>query len=168
MRSGNVLFSAVHFFVILLILSLGGLLLALPYAETFRFHLTYYIYERPGLFKLIGGVTLGFGLLLFLGFYFLNKRRFLTVRMGPAMTQIDERVVQDYVQDYFKEKHTSDEGVVDVVVQKGEVLEIIVPAPKDWEGEVEEHLQRLQNDLGDRLSRRLGYYKEFYLTLSDN
>ena len=168
MRSGNILFSAVHFFVILLILSLGGLLLALPYAETFRFHLTYYIYERPDLFKLIGGVSLGFGVLLLIGFYFLNKRHFLTVKMGPAATQIDEAIVQNYVQDYWKEKHASDEGLVDVVVQKGEVLEIIVPAPKDWEGEVEEHLLRLQNDLGDRLSRRLGYYREFYITLTDN
>ena len=111
---------------------------------------------------------MGFGLLLFIGFYLLNKRRFLTVKMGPALTRIDEAIVHDYVQDYWREKHASDEGVVDVVVQKGEVLEIIVPAPRDWEGEVEEHLQRLQNDLGDRLSRRLGYYREFYLTLSDN
>ncbi|MCP5490895.1 MAG: hypothetical protein H7A42_07275 [Chlamydiales bacterium] len=168
MRSGNILFSAVHFFVILLILSLGGLLLALPYAETFRFQLAYYIYERPDLFKLIGAITLGFAVLLFLGFYLLNKRRFITVKMGPAMTQIDEKVVQDYVQDYWNEKQPSEEGVVDVVVQKGEILEIIVPIPKNWEGEVEEHLVQLQNDLGDRLSRRLGYYKEFYLTLSDN
>jgi len=167
MRLGNILFSAVHFFVTLLVMSLGGLCLALPYAETFRFHLTHYIYEKPELFLIIGGVTLSFGALLFIGFYLLNRRRFLTVKMEPAATLVDETIVQDYVQEYWKERHPAEETPVDVVVQKGEVLEIIVPAPKDWEGEVEEHLLNLQNDLGDRLSRRLGYYREFYLTLSD-
>ena len=167
MRTGNILFSAVHFFVIFIILSLGGFLLVLPYAESFRYHLIHYIYERPDLFKLLGGVIMGSGFLLFLGFYFLNRRRFLTIKMGPASTLIDEKVVQDYVQEYWKEKYPAQEAPLDVIVQKGGILEIIIPKPRDWEGEIGESLLRLQDDLGDRLARCLGYDREFYLTLSD-
>lgn len=167
MRTSNVLFSAAHFFVVFFVICLGCLFCAFPYAQQFRLSFIHFLQQEPETFQWIGGAILAFGGLLLLGFSLLNRRRFLRIQMGPAKTLVDEAIVQDYVQTYWKEKHPDDDVHVDVVVQKGETLEIIVPASKDWEGKVEEHLEAVQNDLGDRLSRRLGYYREFYLTLSD-
>ena len=167
MRTRNLLFSAAHFFVALFIISLGIFFLALPYADEFRLFATHFIHNKPELLKLIGGLVLTTGVILFSSLYMLNRRRYLRIKMGPAETLIDEAIVHDYVSEYWKEMQPFEDSHIDVMVQKGEVLEIIVNTPKNWEGEVEEHLARLQNDLGDRLARRLGYYREFYLTLSD-
>jgi hypothetical protein len=167
MRTGNLLFSAAHFFVALFIISLGIFFLALPYADEFRFFATHFIHNKPELLKLIGGLILGTGVILFSALYVLNRHRYLRIKMGPAETLIDEAIIHNYVSEYWREMQPYEDAQIDVMVQKGEVLEIIVTTPKNWEGKVEEHLMRLQDDLGDRLARRLGYYREFYLTLSD-
>src|SRR5690606_13900021 len=115
MRSGHILFSAVHFFVVLFILSLGVFFLAFPYADAIRFQIAHLIESEPGLFKTIGLFVLGFGALLFFGFTLLNKRRFLTIQMGPSKVLVDETIIHDYVTLYWKKFLPENDISVDIV-----------------------------------------------------
>lgn len=166
MKTGNILLSAIHFLVLLIILSLGSILLALPYTKSFLYYLSDSLHHQPHLFKLLGGITLSFGLLLFIPFYLLNKRSFLTLKVGSATTTIDQSIVQNYIQKYWEKKHPTKQPLIDVVIKKGKTLEIILSIPENWEGEVEENLIDLENDLKNCLSSQLGYHQPFYLTLT--
>lgn len=165
MRTANLFFSALHFFLVLIILALGGFFLSFPYTESFRYNLTYYLYHYPEFFKLTGSMVMGFGLLLFIGFYRLNKRCFLTIETRPITTLVDEGIIQDWIQNYWKAKYPGKEIGVDIVVQKGVVLQIFLPLPEDCEKEGKEFLASLQSDLADQLFHLLGYRREFYITL---
>ena len=167
MRTANLLFSAAHFLVVLTTLALGGFFLSLPYTESFRYNLTYYLYHRPEFFTLTGSMMMSFGLLLLFGLYRVNRRRFLTIETRPMTTLVDEGIIHNWIQQYWREKYPKKEACIDVVVQKGKVLQIFLPIPENWEGEREELLISLQNDLAKRLFYLLGYHREFYITLYD-
>jgi hypothetical protein len=164
MRAGNILFSAAHLFVIVSIFSLGALFFALPYAESLRFYLVYYLYEEPQTVLVIGGGCLIFGLLLLIGFYRLNRSQFLTIKMDRFELEIDPLVVRGSVQNFWKNAYPFEKGVVDVVVQKEKKMEILLHMPKGWEDSLEENLFKLQKALGRHLSKELGYGDEFYVT----
>jgi len=165
MRTGHVLFSAVHFFVVLFLIAFGGCLLALPFAESVKMQLIHLIYYKANLLMWIGAAIVSFSSILFVFLYLLNRRCFLKLQTEKVSCLIDEKVALDYVIHYWKE-HFPDEETPDVVVHHGKTLEVIARAPKTWEENAQKHLAMLEHQLGDELSFHLGYQQTFHLTLS--
>lgn len=151
------------------ILSLGALFVAISSYPHVRFILTSFLHSPKvdNLFY-IGVTTLGLGVLLVIGLYFLGRKKTFQVQMQCLKTDIDKEIIREYVSVYWKGIFTGSHRKVDVALHPGGRLEIISEIPKfSQEEEREEMLFKIQNELGAVLARRLGYEKEFILTLSE-
>ncbi|MCB1072737.1 MAG: hypothetical protein H7A41_00445 [Chlamydiales bacterium] len=161
MRSGNLLFSAVHFFVIFLIFGMGALFLALPYADYFRIQLMNLLIHPSDLCYAIGGALIGFGALLFILLYLMNRRSYFQVEMRGTKVQVDEKVIRDAVSTYFKALFPGKNPVNDIAIKGKSMIELIVSLPQEKE---EDFLEKVEEELGEILARRLGYQNRFLLT----
>lgn len=165
MRTGNILFSAVHFFVVFLVMGVGFFFLALPHADYFRVQLINFLEDPHSMCTLIGGVILGIGALLFTAAYLLNRRQYLSLEMEGASFDIEEGVIQRCVKAYFQGRFPDFEAVSDVAIRGKSTIEVMtsLPAPQE-EGFFEE----VEEEIGFILARRLGYQKPFTVTFVEN
>ena len=164
MKSGNVLFSAVHFFVIFFILTVGVLFLVLPYADHFRILLINSLLNDLPLYQILGYALIGASLLLFVGLYMLNRRRFFQIEMEAAFIEVDKGLIQEMVRGYWKELFPGKDSSVDVVVTGKQTLEVVASLPEEKE---EDFFERVQRELGSLLARQFGYQKPFIVTLAE-
>ena len=164
MRTGHLLFSAVHFLVVFFLIAVGVFLIALPHAPHFWLSLTAALTEAPELFTKFGWGILVFGFFLFVGLYFLNRRHFIRFQSEGVKISVDEMVIQKSVHDHIKTFFPDIEMGTDVAIKGKDKLEIIIYLPQIQEEE--EVWQRVENELGTLLHDLLGYRKEFYLTLA--
>jgi len=165
MRSGNVLFSAVHFFVVLFIIALGVFFIAIPYADHFRFLLSAMLLDNPDVFAKIGWGVLSLGLMLFFGFYLLNRKRYIHLTMQASKLSIEETIVRDYVYDYWKSLFPKNEVVTDIVITGNEQIEIVANLPKVAMENDDALFEKMEKELSAILERRLGYKRDLLLTL---
>ncbi len=162
MRLGNLLFSVVHLFVVVFVFSIGALLLGASYSMAFRISFVETVLEQPLLFTLLGGACTLLGFFLLIGFYAMHRRRYLTFEMNTNKTRIDESIVKDYVADYWNSQFKR--KVLDVVFHPKQKLEVIADLP-----DVEETtLKRVEDELSVLLARRLGYERDFQLTIIES
>ena len=162
MRSSNVLFSAVHLFVVFLILAVGCFFLVLPQTTQFRWKLIELLFHYPAIFMRIGIGMVGIGTLLFIGFFVLNKKRYLSFSMHTQEISIDENIAHDYVLSYWKEAFPDGDVASDVVVHSSNKVEVIAHIPKL----TDEMLIKVEEELGAILERKMGYNGSFLLTLN--
>lgn len=166
MRTGNVLFSAVHFFVFLLILSVGGFLIALSKMLSLRFLLSQCISDHYSLFLPIGIALMAFAGILFAGLYAMNRKRYYTVKMQCHKTGIDEALIQKYVEKYWKEKFPHHALSIGVILLPHQKIEVVAEIPPNSEEEQIEILAGVEKELGGIFAQQLGFKKDFTMTLS--
>ncbi len=154
MKTGNLLFSAVHLFVTSFIIGVGILFLALPYATPLRVALMNFLLEPGSTCRLIGGLVLGFGTLLFIALFYLNRRSFLSLDVA----HVDTGVIQGYALDHFQKKFPGEEWSFDVTVHPKGRLEIFTAGM----GQLEE--EEFEGEWKTFLGKRLHYFKPFTLT----
>lgn len=161
MRSGNLLFSAIHFFVIFLIFGVGALFISLPHADYLRIQLVNVLIHPSGLCFVIGGILIGFGALLFIILYLMNRRRYFQIEMQGTKIEVDEKVIRDSVSTYFKALFPGQNLVNDIAIKGKSMIELIVSLPQEKE---EDFFEKVEEELRTILARRLGYQNRFSLT----
>lgn len=164
MRTSNILFSAVHFFVIFFILTVGVLFVVLPYADHFRVLLINSLLSDLPLYQILGYAMIGASLLLFIGLYILNRRRFFQIEMGASLVEVDKGLIQDMVRGYWKELFPGKDTSVDIVISGKQSLEVVASLPEERE---EDFFEQVQRELGSLLARQFGYQKPFTVTLAE-
>ena len=165
MRTGHLLFSAVHLFMVLLIFAFGVFFLLLESSDSLRLGLEQLLVNNGRIFVKIGIVFLSVGCLLLIGLYRLNKQPYLTLKISGSKVLIDEAIIRDYLEHYWKEVFPHQEIRSEVVLHLPQKLEIIVELPAMQEEDKEPLLSRMENELSVLLARKLGYEKEFFLTI---
>lgn len=166
MRRGHFLFSAAHLFVVFFIISVGTLFCSIPYSPQFQFAFVRLVLHEHAFFMIVGAIFLFFGIFLLIGFYALNKKRFFQIEMDHCKTLIDESIIKEYIVDYWKESFPVLNPHLDIVIHKGQKIELITSSfPPTLEENEESLLRRIQEELSVLLARRLGYEKEFLLTI---
>ena len=163
MRVSYFLSSLLHLFVLILVVALGGAFMAFEYAPGLRQMCYHILQEDSSLMFQIGVAIEGLALLLLLFFWIEYRRRFFTIEMRGCQAKIDEALIEAYVQEYWKES-LKENAKVKVVLHSNQRVEVIanrVPFTMDDE----KTLSRVQNELGVLLARRLGYEREFLLTV---
>jgi hypothetical protein len=165
MRTGNILFSAVHFFVVFLVLGVGVLFLALPHADYFLMQLINFLEYPRSICTLIGGVILGIGVILFVVAYLLNRRQYVSLEMEGASVDIEEGVIRSCAKAYFQERFPDFESVSDVAIRGKSTIEIMTSLPSPQK---KEFFEEVEEELGFILARHLGYQKPFTVTFVEN
>lgn len=165
MRTGHLLFSAVHFFMVFLVIALGVVFLTLPYADVFRMELIQLL-DHPSETSLwLGGGIVGIGILLFIAAYMLSRRQYVQIEMGGSPVTINEKVIRRCTQEYFKERFPDFAPLSDVVIKGKSTIEIITSLPKPQE---EEFFEEVEEELSSLLARRLGYIAPFTVTFVES
>lgn len=85
--------------------------------------------------------------------------------MKGAKVVIEEAIIKEYVEGYWKEIFHIERPDLKVIIHPTQRLEIVTKLPKA--GDPEEVLKRIENELGVLLARKLGYEKEFTLTIHE-
>jgi len=157
MRVSNILFSAIHLLVVFFIACVGLVLVILPFSPKLLFAVTMSLINSPEVYGKVGYGILGSSVVLFFGFYMLNRRRFIQYKMEGF--SIDPKVAEKYVRDYWHGLFPGND--VEVLVRRPGQLEVIAQMPTVEE----ELLERIEKELGSIFSSKLGYNDSFILTV---
>ena len=162
MRTGYVLFSAIHFLFLAMFVCIGLFFLSLPTLPHLKVLALKFFSLPDATFYLAGGVILSVALSLFGGFWVMNKTRYFQLEMQLPSGVIEIPVVRSLVQRYWEEKFPKSKGNVDVVLHKRQKIEIFLPLPNV--SDLEMFLTELEKELGVLLKQNLGYDQPFRLT----
>lgn len=165
MRPGNLLFSAVQFIFVVVVLSLGAFLIGLANAPLLRSAIATMFLEKSALFTFLGVMLLIIGLLLLLGFYSMQRGRYLSVEMKDRKTQIEIRLVKEYVEKYWKNTFPDQDVHTEVLIYPNQKIELSLQIPNLSFEEQQAVLEKVEKELGDLFAKKLGYNREFVCNL---
>ena len=159
-RRSHKFFSAIELLVVLFILGSGLLLMGVHYSPILRNGAIRLLIEQQWFLLSVGELLVILSLFLFVGFYFMNRRRFLSFQVGSSKASINESIVSDYVTSYWKENFPEVKALPEVCFRGGKELEVIAHVP-----EGDQLLERVESELSVVLARKVGYEKPFTLTI---
>lgn len=163
MRKENLLFSAVQFFLVLVVGCTGLFFIALPWAPHVRFTCAAFLAERDDLFMPLGGFILGIAVILGVGFYFMQRKAYFQVRMSPAI-HVEKALLKTLLEAYWKERYPDDKLKTDVVLHRDQRIELVAELPSLKSAEPEKLLADVQLEVGKLMLQQLGYKRDFIFT----
>lgn len=169
MRTGTLLLSAIHFFVVLIVLSVGAFFLSIPYAPHVRVLLIDALLGETQSIMLFGYAILLLGVLLLTGFYAMYRRPYLQLEMEPKVigseVTLELGLLRDYVEKYWKELFPENNLTTDIVIHANQEIELVAEMPDVPPLEHTVLLEKIEKELGELLAKNLGYNKDFLLTV---
>ena len=167
MRPGHVLFSAVQLLITAVLLCVGGFFFFLPWAPHMRLQLISLFSEREDLFILIGSGFLGLGLILLIGFYFMNRHSYYQLEMkdDKHTAAVEILLLRKSVELYWKRLFPDKDLSTDVLLHHGQKIEVIVELPSMSQEEEQLLLEKAEKEIGALLTNQIGYFKEFLFTV---
>ena len=168
MKNGHLLFSAVHLIVTFFIIASGLLSMSLFFNQETRFRLAHMLEnEGASLFFAVGVAVTFVGVMLLIGFYMMYRRRYYKIRMNCSKVLVDQSIVKEYVSDYWSKLFPGEKLFLDVAFGANQHLEVITQVPRLEKDQRELVFKRVENELGVILARKIGYEKEFVLTVCE-
>jgi hypothetical protein len=165
MKSGNLLFSAVQFLFVVVIMMLGVFFIGLQHASYLHFAVVQFLSQQTFPFSLIGFLILGCGALLLYGFYAMHRGWYYTLNMGRHEALVDLPVIQGVVREYWKTVFPEQDLTIEVNVTKEQKIEMFMELPLLTPEKQLKALEKAQLDLSDLLQKHLGYRKDFSLSV---
>ena len=170
MRLENALLSLIHLISLIFFIGLGCFLLSAAASYPLRGQMEMLMQSmlnlvEPKSLTVLGLIFLGYGLLLFCLLLMGYRKAFLRVSLKGSKVYIDRAIVEDYVLDYFKTLLGAKNPPLEVIFHPQQRLEILTKLPDSEDKEL--LIQRIENELGVLLARKLGYKEEFILTLHE-
>ena len=159
----NGLLSAVHFFIVLFFLFIGGGLFLLAERASMRASLAHLLTYHPESIVLSGSIFLSMGLFLLIGFYALYRGSYYVLKFSPHKVFINRTVIQEYVELYWKSLNLSSH-VKEVVIHPSQEIEVIVLG-KEYSF-TQEQIEDMEKALSSLLLKHLKYDRVFRLTLA--
>lgn len=155
MRNGQLLFSAVQFFLILALFSCGAALFGLHYIPGARLRFSEWIVDPSTSFVFLGSVIGAVALLLSICFWIMQRGSYVRIEMKKDSALVHEDAIRAAVLAFWEENELEKPSDVYCANQK---IEIITEA-KDQD------LEAIEQKLGHFLSKQLGYNQEFFVSL---
>lgn len=153
MSPRQALLSAMHLFVVLAFFVGGFFFVSLPYLPEVKIQ----IFERC---TLIGLGLFVSALILLLGFYALDRGRYLVIKMG---IHADLNVIRESVDACFARQFPKKISLSDVEIGPKSHIQIRVSMASLNEGDREALYVEAEKELGMLLRQRFGYSKPFHL-----
>lgn len=165
MRPANLIFSAVQFLTVLVVLGTGIFFVGLPKAPHVRLALSDFFAQDRAVFSFAGYLILLIGAALLVGFCGLYRKPFLRLQMQAQPTSIDLKLVREYVESYWKKRFPHHTTSLEVYLSRKKKIEVIADFPTLEGKQFELSLQEIERELGLLFSRNLGYKGDFFVTL---
>lgn len=163
MRIENLLFSAVQFFLVVVIACAGFFFIALPWAPHVRMLCVAFLSQREDYFIPLGGLLLGIALILGIGFYFMQRKAYFQVRMSPAI-HVEKALLRTLLEAYWKDRYPTEKLKTDVVLHPDQRIELIAELPTQESSAPEKLLADVEFEVGKLMYHQLGYKRDFLFT----
>ena len=95
----------------------------------------------------------------------MNRGVYLALTMGKGDCLVDPVLVRGYLEDFWKKKFPDQDLSVDVSVSKDQKLEVFVEMPAFSVDEPGAFLEKAEGELCRILQSRIGYTRDFQLSL---
>ena len=145
MRTRHLLFSALHFMTIVLLLGGGALCLSLASSETLRLKGIALLLDSPTHLKGLGIGLIIFSALLFFLNYVLGHRPYLQLEAKRGEVGVEERVIERCAYEYFQSAFLDQEIGAEVAIHGRSMIEILMTLPKTDDTLI---LEKLEDGLG--------------------
>ncbi|SRR5581483_1349973 len=165
MKIGNLLFSAVQFVFAALVILIGAFFIGLHYASHLRFAIARFFSAAAAPFSLIGYLILACGIFLLMGFYAMYRGVFYRVKMGGGTVSIDPGIIKKYVGDYWEKTFPEHNLSVDISISKSQKIEMFVELPPLSADHHKAIMEKAELELSSLLLKRIGYKKDFSLSV---
>lgn len=170
MRLENAVLSLIHLISLIFFIGLGCFLLSAAVSYPLRGQIEILMqsmqnFLEPKSLLVLGSIFFGYGVVLFVLLLMGYRKAFLRVSLKGSKIYIDRAIVEDYVLEYFKTLLGTKNLPLEVIFHPHQKLEILTKLPES--GDKELLIQRIENELGVLLARKLGYKEEFILTLHE-
>lgn len=163
MRTANILMSALHLIIVLLIFSLGSFFLALYFFPNIFFSFINLIINNPELILKIGLFTLSMAIIFLVVFYMINKAQYVKFVMEKNKYHINSDLIKSYIEKYLENSYPNIKNKIEVIILPKDKLEII--ATVDSLDVQKEFLLDVEERVGNLLATHLNYHKDFIFTL---
>lgn len=163
--SSNLFYSLINLAIAIFFLMLGLVAILLPWSPMVRTDLIQFILEDSIAIFLFGFVFLIVGLAIVIYTLLSTRRSYYRLKGGPQSVQIDEQVIQDYLDSYWKQLFPQTIVPNRLQIKKNKI-HLIADLPYVPPSEQRNVLDRINNDLTDLFGSFLGYREPFYLSAS--
>lgn len=161
----NLFYSLVSLAVAIFFIMLGIVSILLPWSPMVRSDLIQFILEESISIFLFGFIFIVVGLAIVVYIILGTKRTYYTLKGGTQSVLIDEGVVQDYLDSYWRELFPKAHVPSRLQIKKNRIhLSADLPyIPYSEQGQV---LEKVKTDLTEIFGSFLGYKEPFYLSAS--
>lgn len=146
----------------LFFLLLGVICIVIPWSMDVRAHLIQFIIEEGVAISLFGCAFFAIGVGIILNSVLNARRHSYVVKSGEHGFTVDEQVVQQYLDLYWKQLFPANDVPMQLFIKKHKI-HIAIELPFLPLPEQKPLLERIKDDLAELFATKLGYYKEFSL-----
>ncbi len=140
----------------LFLLLLGFIHLILPYSTAFQNLLNTWMLGKQYLWLIFGGFLALMGCIMMISAYRRLKMRSIQIKLDSNVVSIDAKIVQQYLDDYFKREFPNQ--IVDYQLKiKKQAMEILVSLPAVSFEDQKIIIEKIKQDLSHLFSQILGY-----------
>lgn len=125
MKVANILMSAIHLLIVILIFAIGSFFVALYFYQNILFDFVNRAVEKPDLFLTMGLFTIFLAIVLFAFFYFVNKGQYMKFIMGKNKFHIDAMLIKTYIEKYLQTTYPGKKNKFEVYILPENKLEIV-------------------------------------------
>lgn len=165
MNFNRFLYSLITFITALFFLLLGFFALILPWSETLRMLAQQLIEEEVWPMTFFGAAFLLIGIALAGQILVSCRKQYYRVKTGTQTLDVSEKVIQDYLNDYFNALFPQQEIPCRIAIKKNKIA-VAADLPFYPLEERKDLLNRVKLELGSIFKDYLGYSSTLDLTLS--
>lgn len=157
------IYSLISIIITLFFILMGAIAIIIPWSEAVRIRLVQFITEDALAISLFGFALLVIGLSSLANIIVNVKKKTYRIKSDSGLIDIEESVIQDYVNAYCK-KLFPDHDIPCRLVVKDNKIHLSIDFPNVPENDQKDLLNRIKTDLKGTFARILGYRDQFYLT----
>lgn len=161
----NLFYSLISLTIALFFLTVGVMCMMLPWSPMVRSDLIQFILEDSIAISLFGFAFLIVGLAVIINIAFSTKHSYYRVRSGPQSISIDEDIIQDYLNVYWKNLFPKSTVPNRLSIKKNKI-HLVADLPYIPLREQKPLLEKIKSELSELFSSTLGYQDTFYLSAS--
>jgi len=158
-------YSLISFITALFFILIGLIGIIIPWSPSIRTSFVQFILNESLFLSLFGVISIFTGLAIAASILMNTKRKYYCIRSDDNAVSVDEAVIQQYLDVYWKELFPGSD-IASHLVLKNNKIHISVDFPNIPVGQQQLILEKIKQDLRSKFADLLGYHNEFYLTSS--
>jgi len=159
------IYSLISFLIAIFFILLGVIAILIPWSTNIRHEVIGTIAEHSIAISLFGLCFLAIGVAVVVNILLASKPKYYQFTIGNNFVYIDEKIVQRYLSEYWKELFAGHE-IPNRITLKNNQIDVVADLPYVPPAQQEELLTKIQNELTDLFSDLLGYRQQFNLSVS--